>query len=136
MSGGELFDIVADKGRLSEQQASQVVRDIIIGVEYLHSCDVVHCDIKPENILCKTDQWPLEVKLCDFGLSNFIDRKVANAEGDENTMSAMIGTPGVRLFFEFVLRDWVEAFFAFKARVNFFMSRSNLRLFTFVPFVP
>jgi calcium/calmodulin-dependent protein kinase I len=94
MGGGELFDIVADKGHLSEQQASQVVRDIITGVEYLHSCDVVHCDIKPENILCKTKRWPLEVKLCDFGLSNFIDRATANADGDDNTMSAMIGTPG------------------------------------------
>lgn len=101
MSGGELFDIVADKGRLSEQQASQVVRDLITGVEYLHSCDVVHCDIKPENILCKTDQWPLQVKLCDFGLSNFIDRATANAEGDDNTMSAMIGTPGVRFQMSF-----------------------------------
>jgi serine/threonine protein kinase len=94
MAGGELFDIVADKGHLSEQQASQVVRDIITGVGYLHESDVVHCDIKPENILCKTHHWPLQVKLCDFGLSNFVDRASANAEGDDNTMSAMIGTPG------------------------------------------
>jgi serine/threonine protein kinase len=94
MAGGELFDIVADKGHLSEQQASQVVRDIITGVGYLHASDVVHCDIKPENILCKTHHWPLQVKLCDFGLSNFVDRAGANAEGDDNTMSAMIGTPG------------------------------------------
>lgn len=95
MKGGELFDVIADKGRLSEQQASQVMRDIITGVEYLHACDVVHCDIKPENILVKTkEHWPLEVKLCDFGLSNFIDRAVANSNGTDNTMQSQIGTPG------------------------------------------
>lgn len=95
MSGGELFDIIADKGRLSEQQASQVMRDIITGVEYLHGKDVVHCDIKPENILCKKkNDWPIQVKLCDFGLSNFIDRVVANSNGSDNTMKSTIGTPG------------------------------------------
>lgn len=95
MKGGELFDIIADRGRLSEQQASQVMRDIVTGVQYLHSCDVVHCDIKPENILCKEkNEWPLQVKLCDFGLSSFIDRALASSNGTDKTMNTMIGTPG------------------------------------------
>lgn len=89
MEGGELFDIVADQGHLSEQRASQVMRDIIKGVDYLHSMGIVHCDIKPENILCKNREWPLHVKLCDFGLANFYDK-----HDDQSTMTAMIGTPG------------------------------------------
>lgn len=88
MEGGELFDIIADQGHLSEQQASQVVREIIKGVDYLHDVGVIHCDIKPENILCKSQQWPLQVKLCDFGLANFYDKY------NNSTMTAMIGTPG------------------------------------------
>lgn len=88
MEGGELFDIIADKGHLSEQYASQVVREIIKGVDYLHEVGVVHCDIKPENILCKSQEWPLHVKLCDFGLANFYDKY------NNSTMTAMIGTPG------------------------------------------
>lgn len=88
MQGGELFDIVADQGHLSEQRASQVMRDIINGVAYLHECGIVHCDIKPENILCKSKQWPLQVKLCDFGLANYYDK------GTQSNMTAMIGTPG------------------------------------------
>lgn len=88
MEGGELFDIIADQGHLSEQRASQVVREIIKGVDYLHEVGVVHCDIKPENILCKSQQWPLQVKLCDFGLANFYDKY------NNSTMTAMIGTPG------------------------------------------
>lgn len=88
MDGGELFDIIADQGHLSEQRASQVVREIITGVDYLHDEGVVHCDIKPENILCKSRQWPLQVKLCDFGLANFYDKF------DDYTMTDVTGTPG------------------------------------------
>lgn len=88
MQGGELFDIIADQGHLSEKRASQVVREIIKGVAYLHEVGVVHCDIKPENILCKSQEWPLQVKLCDFGLANFYDKY------NTSTMTAMIGTPG------------------------------------------
>ena len=88
MQGGELFDIIADQGHLSEQRASQIIRQIINGVDYLHDFGVVHCDIKPENILCKNHQWPLQVKLCDFGLANFYDKR------NTSSMTAMIGTPG------------------------------------------
>eukprot|EP00177_Eucheuma_denticulatum_P005989 GFKZ01010926.1.p1 GENE.GFKZ01010926.1~~GFKZ01010926.1.p1 ORF type:complete len:424 (+),score=52.24 GFKZ01010926.1:560-1831(+) len=88
MEGGELFDIIADQGHLSEQRASQVVREIIKGVDYLHEVGVVHCDIKPENILCKSRSWPLQIKLCDFGLANFYDKY------NDSNMTAMIGTPG------------------------------------------
>ncbi|KAI0565303.1 Calcium-dependent protein kinase [Gracilaria domingensis] len=88
MAGGELFDIIADQGHLSEQSASIVMRDIIKGIEYLHDIGVVHCDIKPENILCKSKQWPYNVKLCDFGLANFFDKH------NNNSMTETIGTPG------------------------------------------
>lgn len=36
MEGGELFDIIADAGHFSERKASQVMRDIVKGVQYLH----------------------------------------------------------------------------------------------------
>lgn len=91
MQGGELFDFIADQDHLSEQDASHVMRDIITGVDYLHDKGIVHCDIKPENILCKSKKWPLQVKLCDFGLANFYDRDSYNSN---STMTAMIGTPG------------------------------------------
>ena len=89
MEGGELFDIIANAGSFSEQQASQVMRDTIKGVQYLHMHGIVHRDIKPENVLCKTKQWPLQVKIADFGLANFTE----DGEVREET-SSMIGTPG------------------------------------------
>lgn len=89
MSGGELFDIIADAGSFSEQQASQVTRDVIKGVQYLHMHDIVHRDIKPENVLCVTKDWPLRVKIADFGLANF------SQDGEiHEQQQSMIGTPG------------------------------------------
>ncbi|GAB0493250.1 hypothetical protein MMPV_004526 [Pyropia vietnamensis] len=104
--GGELFDIVADHGHLSEQRASQVMRSIVRGLEYLHSEGICHRDIKPENILVKSKSWPLEVKLADFGLANFIneaDPPSPEPPGSSNDsgassgirpMATVIGTPG------------------------------------------
>lgn len=89
MEGGELFDIIADAGNFSEQQASQVMRDTVKGVQYLHLHGIVHRDIKPENVLCKTKSWPLNVKIADFGLANFTE----DGEVRERTKS-LIGTPG------------------------------------------
>mmetsp|Transcript_16142 Transcript_16142/g.32676 ORF Transcript_16142/g.32676 Transcript_16142/m.32676 type:complete len:361 (-) Transcript_16142:1509-2591(-) len=84
--GGELFDVIADAGRFSELNASQVMRSIVKGVQYLHLHDIVHRDIKPENVLCVDQEWPLQVKICDFGLAGFIR--------DAGLESSLIGTPG------------------------------------------
>jgi serine/threonine protein kinase len=43
---------------------------ILRGLKYLHSADVLHRDIKPANILLNAD---MDVKLCDFGLSRGVD---------------------------------------------------------------
>lgn len=56
------------------------MKQILSGVQYLHRQNIVHRDIKPENVLCASDIWPFEVKLTDFGLSNFVeDDAVDNA---------------------------------------------------------
>lgn len=89
MQGGELFDIIAEAGSFSEQQAAQVTRDVIKGIQYLHMHDIVHRDIKPENVLCKAKSWPLQVKLADFGLANFSKDGEISEQGTN-----MIGTPG------------------------------------------
>lgn len=91
MKGGELFDFIADAGHFSEQAASQVMRGIVKGVQYLHRESIVHRDLKPENVLCMKKEWPLQVKLADFGLANFaVDGSVKDAKSP----SAMVGTPG------------------------------------------
>jgi serine/threonine protein kinase len=90
MEGGELFDVIANAGTFSEQNASQVMRDVIKGVQYLHMHAIVHRDIKPENVLCKEKSWPLKVKLADFGLANFAE----DGTVQESRAGCIVGTPG------------------------------------------
>ena len=53
MLGGELFDYVVEKGTLSEEEASQIVRTVLSAIHYLHTHSIIHRDLKPENLLLK-----------------------------------------------------------------------------------
>jgi tRNA A-37 threonylcarbamoyl transferase component Bud32 len=92
MEGGELFDIIADAGHFSEQAASQVMREVVKGVQYLHMNSIVHRDLKPENVLCANSDFPLQIKLADFGLANFAED--GTIQESNSTDGCMIGTPG------------------------------------------
>eukprot|EP01080_Neovahlkampfia_damariscottae_P007649 gene7649-11970_t len=70
VSGGELFEYIVSKGKLSEMEARRLFQQIICGVEYCHLFNVVHRDLKPENILLDDDK---NVKIADFGLSNIMN---------------------------------------------------------------
>lgn len=48
--GGELFKRIA-KGQLQPDEAARVTRQLLEALAYVHSKDVVHRDVKPENIL-------------------------------------------------------------------------------------
>lgn len=69
VSGGELFEYIVSKGKLSEAEARRIFQQIVSGVEYCHLFNVVHRDLKPENILLDDDK---NVKIADFGLSNIM----------------------------------------------------------------
>ena len=51
MKGGELFDYVVEKGTLSEEEASVLVRKITSAVAHMHNLNIIHRDLKPENLL-------------------------------------------------------------------------------------
>lgn len=73
MEGGELFDYVVQKGTLTEEEASKIVRKVTSAIAYMHSQNFIHRDLKPENLLLKrTPKGPyddIDVKIIDFGLS-------------------------------------------------------------------
>ena len=68
--GGELFNYIVKKGKLSEIEAAFFFYQIINGVEYLFSQGIAHRDLKPENLLLNKNNI---IKIIDFGLSNFFD---------------------------------------------------------------
>ena len=71
-SGGELFQTVIENGKLDENEAAFYFRQILIGLQYIHSLNIAHRDLKPENIL--VDENGI-IKITDFGLSKFLDEK-------------------------------------------------------------
>ena len=66
--GGELFDYIVKKRRLSEDESALFYFQLINGLEYIHSLGIVHRDLKPENLLLTKEK---VLKIIDFGLSNY-----------------------------------------------------------------
>ena len=66
INGGNLFSFVKKRKRLSEKTAKFLFRQIILGIQHIHSKNIVHRDIKLENILIDLNN---NIKICDFGIS-------------------------------------------------------------------
>jgi len=65
----EMVDYQPDK-RMPLFQAHGYFRQLVDGLEYLHSCRVIHKDIKPGNLLLSLDQ---TLKISDFGVAEQLD---------------------------------------------------------------
>ncbi|KAF7648634.1 hypothetical protein LDENG_00153850 [Lucifuga dentata] len=71
VSGGELFDFIAEKENLLESEAIKFMKQILEGVCFMHSKHIAHFDLKPENIMLSEKVSPHHnVKLIDFGLAH------------------------------------------------------------------
>jgi 5'-AMP-activated protein kinase catalytic alpha subunit len=66
-SGGELYKQIRLKKKLSEIEACEFFHQIISAIDYLHKNNIVHRDLKTENILIDFNR---QIKIADFGLSN------------------------------------------------------------------
>ncbi|KAE8631354.1 hypothetical protein XENTR_v10001162 [Xenopus tropicalis] len=74
VSGGELFDFLAQKESLSEEEATMFLKQILDGVHYLHHKNIAHFDLKPENIMLLDHSSPSpRIKLIDFGIAHKIE---------------------------------------------------------------
>ena len=68
--GGELFQYIVDRGRLSEDRAQIFMKQLMESIAFIHRLGICHRDLKPENLLL--DQYGC-IKVSDFGLSRFLD---------------------------------------------------------------
>ncbi len=55
-------------GHIDHREGWRLIREIADAVSYLHRNQIIHCDLKPSNILL-TDETPHHIKICDFGQS-------------------------------------------------------------------
>ncbi|XP_016124607.1 myosin light chain kinase, smooth muscle isoform X2 [Sinocyclocheilus grahami] len=73
VAGGELFErIVDDSFEHTEVSSVGYMRQILEGIQYMHQQNIVHLDLKPENIVC-VDRTGIQVKIIDFGLASKLD---------------------------------------------------------------
>ncbi|TRM66776.1 hypothetical protein BD626DRAFT_565862 [Schizophyllum amplum] len=70
VNGGQMLDYIISHGRLRERVARKFARQIASALDYCHKNNVVHRDLKIENILISTSG---NIKIIDFGLSNLYD---------------------------------------------------------------
>lgn len=67
--GGTLRDLMNHSKTLSVQQCFDLINDILLGLEHAHAANIIHCDIKPENILLKITAKGWQAKISDFGIA-------------------------------------------------------------------
>jgi serine/threonine protein kinase, bacterial len=89
--GVMLTQVIAKQGRFTESEVEKFLTQMLQLLEYIHSHQLIHCDIKPQNIiLCQTDR---RFVLVDFGAVVDIDPVTIDRERADTTSMA-VGTPG------------------------------------------
>ena len=82
--GGELFDMIVQKGTFNEDEAAWIMKQLLNAVNYIHTNSICHRDIKPENILLDTKKDNI-IKIIDWGTARFFDKN--------KKMNKVSGTP-------------------------------------------
>ncbi|KAK9497813.1 hypothetical protein O3M35_003733 [Rhynocoris fuscipes] len=84
---GDMLEMIlsSEKGRLSERITKFLITQILVALKHLHNKNIVHCDLKPENVLLSSDSDFPQVKLCDFGFARII--------GEKSFRRSVVGTP-------------------------------------------
>uniref|UniRef100_A0A8C7G0B6 Myosin light chain kinase, smooth muscle-like n=1 Tax=Oncorhynchus kisutch TaxID=8019 RepID=A0A8C7G0B6_ONCKI len=69
IAGGELFERIADDNfEHTEPTSARYMHQLLEGMQYIHRQNIVHLDLKPENIVC-VDTTGTRIKIIDFGLA-------------------------------------------------------------------
>jgi protein kinase D len=85
---GDMLEMIlsSERGRLDERITKFLITQILDALRYLHLKNIVHCDLKPENVLTANTDFSLpQVKLCDFGFARII--------GEKSFRRSVVGTP-------------------------------------------
>uniref|UniRef100_A0A3B4GX28 Myosin light chain kinase, smooth muscle-like n=1 Tax=Pundamilia nyererei TaxID=303518 RepID=A0A3B4GX28_9CICH len=85
IAGGELFERIVDENfEHTEPTSARYMQQILEGMQYVHKQNIIHLDLKPENIVC-VDTTGTRIKIIDFGLATELE------EG--KSLMVMHGTP-------------------------------------------
>ena len=85
VSGGVLFDYVAEAGAFSEPFARYYFKQFMDALDFVHQRGIAHRDLKPENVMLDLDH---NLKIADFGLSG-----PAMGRDGSGFLKTKLGTP-------------------------------------------
>ncbi|XP_046887941.1 myosin light chain kinase, smooth muscle-like isoform X1 [Hypomesus transpacificus] len=85
IAGGELFERIVDENyEYNEPTCARYMQQLLEGIQYVHKQNIIHLDLKPENIVC-VDTTGTRIKIIDFGLAHKLEPGVS--------LTVLHGTP-------------------------------------------
>jgi serine/threonine protein kinase len=87
--GGTLRSLMEDGLCLQTAQSLKLVADVLIGLDHAHSKGIIHCDIKPENILLNVTNRGWNARISDFGISKLIQEIGSESTGNTGSPAYM-----------------------------------------------
>lgn len=87
--GGDLCDEIDKFGAIAEAGGALILHQVLMCVNYCHQRHIVHCDLKPDNILLEANKAINQIKIIDFGLA-------ANLVGEEELREGSVDNGRIR----------------------------------------
>ncbi len=84
VEGETLSAVLAERGKLPSEVAALIGLHLARALDYAHSENILHRDLKPDNVMIRADG---TVKLMDFGIARFLDESQVTMTG------ALVGSP-------------------------------------------
>jgi serine/threonine-protein kinase len=91
VEGQSLRQIIRQQGPLTPAAAAEIMRQACAALDEAHRQNIVHRDIKPDNIIVNATNGGLRVKVLDFGIAKM--RDLAATAGNLTQAGNMMGTP-------------------------------------------
>ncbi|MFQ4142367.1 tetratricopeptide repeat protein [Chlorogloeopsis sp. ULAP02] len=91
VEGYPLNTEILSNQKLAETEVKLIVKDVLEVLSYVHKCQVIHRDIKPNNLMRRHKD--RKIVLIDFGAVKQVRTQVVNAQG-QTSFTQVIGTPG------------------------------------------
>lgn len=85
-NGGELFNRILSQGRFTENDAAELVYQMVHAIGEAHRCGIVHRDLKPENVLFRSKEKKSDLVIADFGVSRMVS--------EDEVLFTVCGSPG------------------------------------------